>query len=342
MREQRIRCLLAGAWCHNHSTNEHSHDEDRDYRQRTSNLTSVSVRSSQDKAQSPAWVYVVLSHNRRQLHYGTFPTQLSTPPIPEALSHRLDLSKVSKIEHSSDDSVDGTTLTIALIGFTSPSTSSPPTSPQKARQTEDANTIPLSAGAPATLLTLHMPTSALHSEWLYGLQVLSLSASAFAPNGAGTHTPYTATQKHPQNHSHSHSHSQPPALPPSLLNKQQQQAEGTPVRRGSATASLRRRRAKQDSTSASAAPRARNDLDEPDEPQTQALVDALVRYGVKLRMLNVRWDYEGIMNVQGQAQESEDESDGTRQREKRRFVVPSREGVDEEFFYDIGGAGVGK
>jgi len=88
-------------------------------------------------------------------------------------------------------------------------------------------------------------------------------------------------------------------------------------------------------------------------------------------MLNVRWEYDGAMHVQGQGQGQGqgrdfgdgigdgdgDESDvhgggvsergerrerGERVRGRGRFVVPSREGVDEEFYYDVGGAGVGR
>jgi len=62
------------------------------------------------------------------------------------------------------------------------------------------------------------------------------------------------------------------------------------------------------------------------------MVDFLTRYGVKLRMLNVRSEYDGVMALSGQG-------NGGGARGKESVVVPGREGLDEEYYYDVGGVG---
>lgn len=54
--------------------------------------------------------------------------------------------------------------------------------------------------------------------------------------------------------------------------------------------------------------------------ETKKLTQLVSEYGLKIRLLNVRFDEQGI---EGDGQVPE---------------VPSREGLDEEYWYDMGGA----
>ncbi|KAL8723623.1 MAG: hypothetical protein Q9181_007243, partial [Wetmoreana brouardii] len=75
MKEQRIRCLLAGAWFPNNSP------------QKTESQQPLSFR------------YVKISPNRRFLHYSDFPTKTEQNEDPDidSLSEKLDLSLVSSV-----------------------------------------------------------------------------------------------------------------------------------------------------------------------------------------------------------------------------------------------------
>jgi engulfment/cell motility protein 1 len=57
---------------------------------------------------------------------------------------------------------------------------------------------------------------------------------------------------------------------------------------------------------------------QPITADTNKLVNLIGGYGLKIRLLNVRFDEESV---------------GVR----RGVVMPSREGVDEGYWYDIGG-----
>lgn len=238
------------------------------------------------------WRYVLLSHNRRQLHFGDFATQIPPTPSLESLEHVIELSQVTKIEHTSlekgqlsenSDTSSGdiahksngggaqTTSTtpnrsITLLGTPKQETSqddpSSPTKKSKNRRSlepDGPSSTTTAVAETIPLLTIHPPNKHVFAEWLYGLQVLTTSASSSA---------------------------------------------------------------KQTSNERSAAT----------EPQTQRMVEFLTRYGVKLRMLNVRFEYDGVMALSGQGS-------GSGVRGKESVVVPSREGLDEEYFYDVGGVG---
>ncbi|KAL9594658.1 MAG: hypothetical protein Q9179_005291, partial [Wetmoreana sp. 5 TL-2023] len=78
MKEQRIRCLLAGAWFPNNSPNN-------------------SQKTESQQPSSPR--YVKLSPNRRFLHYSDFPTEAEQNQDPdiESLPKKLDLSLISSV-----------------------------------------------------------------------------------------------------------------------------------------------------------------------------------------------------------------------------------------------------
>jgi hypothetical protein len=128
------------------------------------------------------------------------------------------------------------------------------------------------------LLTLHPETSSLHSEWLYGLSVLTTTTSSTAPHRQ-------TSQKT----------SRRPTRPKDPL------LDGAAVKIA--------------------------------EPQTERIIDFLTRYGGKLRMLNVSWEYEGVLNVAGNV------GDALAVGKRGSIGALNRAGLDEDFYYDVGGAG---
>lgn len=339
MREQRIRCLLAGTWFPNHNNASALIKSTTTNNQRNSgsishlppNSTFLSARTSTETKPGPPllpltplsaapptpemanapptsthttvatmpWRYVLLSHNRKQLHYGDFATQIPPTPSLESLEHIVQLAQVTKIEHfepeksglSDSDVANGDTpsqdvakkltatpkWTITLLGTPKPPEGTQAQSITSPKKTKNRRSLDPDGSGPAStstaiaeiipLLTIHPPNKHVFAEWLYGLRVLTTSATSTA-------------------------------------------------------------NAKQVSTQ-------RSSNDRVSEPQTQRLVEFLTRYGVKLRMLNVRFEYDGVMALSGHGAEG-----GARGKES--VVVPSRKGLDEEYFYDVGGVnGVG-
>ncbi|KAL2869404.1 ELMO/CED-12 family protein [Aspergillus lucknowensis] len=160
VKEQRIRCLLQGAWFPN----------DR-------------ASKVEAKAGHLKWRYVQLSHNRRFLHFGDF-ASMSDMKHPELdmLSGKIDLSTVSSVvsnvSASPDNSssltvksvtqhhVSSTKITIhgyihsATAPSDNPKTNGHSRSGSRATQGE------------ATLLTLRPESPSAASEWLDGLLML--------------------------------------------------------------------------------------------------------------------------------------------------------------------------
>jgi len=160
--------------------------------------------------------------------------------------------------------------TITILGTPkSETTQQEPAPSKKAKnrqsvEPEGPSSTTTAAAESVPLLTLHPPNKHVFAEWLYGLQVLTLSSTSSNP-------------------------------------KQTSNQRGLDDRIA--------------------------------EPQTQRMVDFLTRYGVKLRMLNVRFEYDGVMALSGQG------NNGGDVRGKESVVVPSREGLDEDYFYNVGGVG---
>ncbi|KAF2467534.1 uncharacterized protein BDR25DRAFT_335931 [Lindgomyces ingoldianus] len=163
VKEQRIRCLLQGAWF------PQAMNYGADAGPITSKTLSRSVPSS--------WRFVRLSHNRRYLHYADFEEKMATEPRLDALSEKIDLSIVSSVVSNvsasapSTSSSDSTLMT--LPGHASTSTKITihgylPASSHK-RDHSDAS----SAGQKeSVLLQLHPQSHTLASEWLDGLLML--------------------------------------------------------------------------------------------------------------------------------------------------------------------------
>lgn len=227
------------------------------------------------------------------------------------LDHKIDLARVVKVEQTSPDLADtngvstsipgdsgdpssSTPYTINLLGHASESDSAaPPSSPKASRHKPDDHAEITATSERIPLLTLHPPNATLHSEWLYGLTLLTLTLRSSSTSTA-------------QNHS-------------------------------------TRKKSRKDRTISHHGAFDHKDIEAQlagiEEPQTQKIVEFLTRYGVKLRMLNVRFDYEGVLNGVGAgAALRGGVGKGARGEGEEVF---GREGVDEDYFYAIGGGGAG-
>ncbi|PHH50345.1 hypothetical protein CFIMG_007433RA00001 [Ceratocystis fimbriata CBS 114723] len=126
VKEQRIRCLLQGAWFTRPTPK-------RDYpRSNTANSTSQSAQSAQNGSMgngsnsevdglgggvrkrplytATPWRFARLSHNRRFLHYADFAERTPHDPTLDDLSQKIDLSTISSVVSnvSSTSNADGT------------------------------------------------------------------------------------------------------------------------------------------------------------------------------------------------------------------------------------------
>ncbi|KKZ62974.1 hypothetical protein EMCG_02685 [[Emmonsia] crescens] len=239
VKEQRIRCLLQGAWF----PTENTHNKVEN---------GVSNNGKQD-AKRPGGLmtiyrYVQLSHNRRYLHYADFESMGQQAPDLETLTDKIDLnivsSVVSNVSASSDASSGSTIKTlphpssstkITIHGYISrPPGSASNDSPHKHQhkhQHQRSNSNSKNTQKEAALLILHPQSHSIASEWLDGLLM--------------------------------------------LLNQQ------------------------------------------PITAETNKLINLVSNYGLKIRLLNVRFDDATFV---GDSPE-----------------VPSRDGLDEDYYYDIFG-----
>lgn len=165
VKEQRIRCLLAGAWF----PNGHGHDGDAGAKQGLNPAHSTSQR------------YAKLAHNRRFLHYADFDIRSDEEPNLEGLHKKIDLTAAvvtSNVSTSSEPNSSTTTLKathdsvptrkITIHGYL-PSNSRPASPKTHARAGSAVTKTPRKQ---VTLLTLHPPTHSLAVEWLDGLRML--------------------------------------------------------------------------------------------------------------------------------------------------------------------------
>jgi len=81
VKEQRIRCLLSGAWFPR-TIHKSPMDE---------------YRNGLNGASSHSWRYVKLSHNRRYLHYADFHSQTAKEPLLDDLAEKIDLVTISSV-----------------------------------------------------------------------------------------------------------------------------------------------------------------------------------------------------------------------------------------------------
>ncbi|KAL2003306.1 hypothetical protein VTN02DRAFT_4319 [Thermoascus thermophilus] len=167
VKEQRIRCLLQGAWF----PNEPSHKSDG----------GPGVKQESKRSAPAPYKYVQLSHNRRYLHFGDFDSMDDQTPELDALPDKIDLSivtsVVSNVSASSDDSSGSTGKTLPQHSSTKitihgcvPSTGSATGSAPKGHgHTRSASK---TTQKEAVLLTLRPQSHGVASEWLDGLLML--------------------------------------------------------------------------------------------------------------------------------------------------------------------------
>ena len=80
VKEQRIRCLLQGAWF----------PQTMNYSAETGPVTSKTL----NRTVPSSWRFVRLSHNRRYLHFSDFDERLPTEPRLDALQNKSKLPTV--------------------------------------------------------------------------------------------------------------------------------------------------------------------------------------------------------------------------------------------------------
>lgn len=271
VKEQRIRCLLQGAWFPNEPVASPRPEDSNPFK---------TVDSNNKPAQG--YKYVQLSHNRRYLHFSDFDAIKETTPALDSLSNKseppplllteraangllVDLSivssVVSNVSASSDDSSGSTIKTTPGNGNSSSLHPPPDTSSSSATT------------ASSTKITIHGYAPAIASS--------SGAKSPIATNKEPGHTRTgsRATQREiplltlrPQSHSIASEWLDGLLM---LLNQQ------------------------------------------PITSETNKLVNLISNYGLKIRLLNVRFDDAAFVGETPK--------------------IPSREGLDEDYYYDVFG-----
>ncbi|KAF1999429.1 hypothetical protein P154DRAFT_523237 [Amniculicola lignicola CBS 123094] len=167
VKEQRIRCLLTGAWFP--QTMAYSTD--------SGPITTKTL----NKTVPNAWRFVRLSHNRRYLHYADFEEKSKTEPKLEALPEKIDLSIVSSVVSNVSASAPSTassdnTLTTLPGHASTASTTTMITIhgylPANSHARNRSDTSNSSGQRETALLRLHPQSHTLASEWLDGLLML--------------------------------------------------------------------------------------------------------------------------------------------------------------------------
>ncbi|KAF2397399.1 hypothetical protein EJ06DRAFT_481858 [Trichodelitschia bisporula] len=172
VKEQRIRCLLAGAWFP-HAT---GHGPE------SGPVTKATV----NRAVQSNWRFVRLSHNRRYLHFGAFEQKRTPEPGLDDLGEKIDLSIVSSVVSNVSASPPSTSSSNATLKKTSSfaaagTTNGAPKPPATNTKITIHGFVPAlaSSSSPtspaeheAVLLQLHPPSHTLAAEWLDGLLML--------------------------------------------------------------------------------------------------------------------------------------------------------------------------
>ncbi|KAF9736133.1 hypothetical protein PMIN06_006500 [Paraphaeosphaeria minitans] len=162
VKEQRIRCLLQGAWF----------PQTMNYSTEAGPVTSKNL----NRTVPSLWRFVRLSHNRRHLHFSDFDERLPAEPRLDALQDKIDLSIVSSVVSNVSASAPSTSWsdsTLKDAGHANTSTKItihgylPGTS--HARQKSDGSK---GTQKESVLLQLHPQNHTLASEWLDGLLML--------------------------------------------------------------------------------------------------------------------------------------------------------------------------
>lgn len=159
VKEQRIRCLLQGAWFP-----RTSHKDD-------------GLRNGPRGPVSASWRFVKLSHNRRYLHYADFASQTKHEPILDELNEKIDLGTISSVVSNVSASNDETssissTSTLKTLSHTPKQTSTTKITINSFVTSETRSQGSNSEPTERAILTLMPPTHSLASEWLDGLLML--------------------------------------------------------------------------------------------------------------------------------------------------------------------------
>ena len=171
VKEQRIRCLLAGTWLPHHLG----------YKSESGPITKEDLKPSF----SDAHRFLKLSHNRRYLHYADFDSRPENDPELELLYQKIDLSHVTSVTSNVTASARSTTSTIKEIDGPTSTTKitihgylpniSRPNTPKTHNRTPSKSTFNTDSSTnrqEVTLLVLYPQTHSLASEWLDGLLML--------------------------------------------------------------------------------------------------------------------------------------------------------------------------
>ncbi|CAO2656662.1 Nn.00g054650.m01.CDS01 [Neocucurbitaria sp. VM-36] len=164
VKEQRIRCLLQGAWF----------PIGVNYGADAGPVTSKTL----DRSVPSAWRFVRLSHNRRYLHYADFDEKTAAEPRLDALQGKIDLSIVSSVVSNVSASAPSTSSsdsTVTTLPGQRASTSTKITIHGYLPQTNHSRQTSGGSGAgrkESVLLHLHPQSHTLASEWLDGLLML--------------------------------------------------------------------------------------------------------------------------------------------------------------------------
>ncbi|KAB8356687.1 hypothetical protein FH972_024263 [Carpinus fangiana] len=241
-----------------------------------------------------SWRFARLSHNRRHLHYDDFPTRASDrAPALDELDLRLDLSLVSQV------------------------VSNIPRRP-----------------ASATSTTTHTPDAPppLHEIVIHGYLPPSTTTSPIIPQKATFPPPAPApTGKLPALPAPGHARTL--SARSGLRAAQQQSALATARAAGGKEVPLLTLHATSDAQSSEWFDGLLLLLNQTPVTQgTDKMVQFIADYGLKMRLLNVRFE-EALGLIGGGGGGGGADRSG---RYGRKVDMPDREGVDDEFYYDVG------
>ncbi|KAI2790401.1 hypothetical protein POX_d05912 [Penicillium oxalicum] len=160
VKEQRIRCLLAGAWF------------------ALDTLTNSTSTSKLETGSNATHQYVQLSHNRRYLHFGEFDSMGDQLPELDSLPNKIDLTTVSSVvsnistapDHASSSTIKKGTAPQASTKITIHGHAS--TSTSHSKNPNHTRTASKSTSKEVVLLTLRPASHSVASEWLDGLLML--------------------------------------------------------------------------------------------------------------------------------------------------------------------------
>ncbi|KAH7086925.1 ELMO/CED-12 family-domain-containing protein [Paraphoma chrysanthemicola] len=164
VKEQRIRCLLQGAWF----------PSGVGYGSDVGPVTSKTLNRSVPSA----WRFVRLSHNRRYLHYADFDEKTAAEPRLDTLQEKIDLSIVSSVVSNVSASAPSTSSSDSTVTDLPGQRASTSTRITIHGYLPHANHLRQTSGGSgagrkeSVLLQLHPQSHTLASEWLDGLLML--------------------------------------------------------------------------------------------------------------------------------------------------------------------------